>query len=178
MRVPVRILFISVFIFFAVNAYAQGAPVERPPQIQMQVDKNSCIKEVLPGLSVTAADIGFVTDMPDGSQVFSPSTKIPLVVNTGFGWRLSLNTNRSEVDWEEVFINPSAPLTWNVPPHTVVSSDRTQAFTRDTIKINLTGGLSNTWYFLPGDPYGTYRFRIMIENHFVCEFSIDVIQQN
>lgn len=159
---------------------AQGTPpqsVEKPPQLVVMADKNSCIKEVIPGLSVTAADIGFVQDMPDGSRIFSQTTQVPLVVNTGFGWRLTLNTNRTEVAWEEIFINPAAPVTWQVPSRTVISADKLQAVTRDALKINLSGGLSNTWYFLPGDPYGEYKFRVSLENHFVCEFKINVVKQ-
>lgn len=150
-------------------------PSEKPPEIKAIGDKQSCIKQITPDLAVTGAEFGFIKTDDQGKTVFMNNLTVPLIVEMGFGWRLSLRSSRRFIHWQEVFINPVPPLTWGVGPSVVISADRTTATTKEIAAISYNGAIDNYWYFLPGDPMGRYILKISIENMPVCTFEFDVV---
>ena len=126
-------------------------------------------------LQVARAEFGLFHVDESGKTTFVPSKKVPLSVNQGYGWIVTLKTTQAKVKWREEFTLPAAPTTWGDSAkgsHTV-SPDRKVSITEREVAPE-HGVIFNSWAVEAGDPKGRYVIRVTIEKASPIVFEFDV----
>ncbi|XHS77823.1 hypothetical protein ACFJGW_19215 [Burkholderiaceae bacterium UC74_6] len=79
------------------------APVLAAPETHAETD---------PQLQVVGSVFVVAQVRADGSTEFKPEKVAPLTAGQGYGWVISLKTERKQVRWREEFTLPATPQSW------------------------------------------------------------------
>lgn len=133
--------------------------------------------EVAPGVVVTSARFGVLETGEDGAERFVPTSEIPAVDGTTFGWVLEIRTNREAVRWQEYLRLPKAPADWGdaaEDPDVLISKDGTSVAAQGEDPV-ADGELQRFyWTLAPGDPAGDYELDVAVEGRAVAHFRFRV----
>ncbi|MBA4274927.1 MAG: hypothetical protein C0436_04670 [Alphaproteobacteria bacterium] len=127
-------------------------------------------------VKIIDAMFGIINQTESGNTRFTPTTKVPHVVNQEYGWVIMLQTSKPTVHWKETFTLPSAPVIWKVPQtlkHSLSKDKKTSWMEKDA---SLADGpfIFNNWSVAEGDPKGHYKIRVTIDNKIEREFNFEV----
>jgi hypothetical protein len=130
-----------------------------------------------PAIEVVRAEFGTFPKPGTTDTAFTATRSIPLVPGQLYGWIALVKPTQTKVHWREEFTLPAAPETWagEAQPNTSqsVSEDRRTSITEGE-DIPTQGMIMRVWGVAPGDPAGTYRIRVFIENRLVESFVFEV----
>jgi len=127
-------------------------------------------------IEVVKAEFGLFNALETGRPPFIATPLVPLVVNQAYGWVIVLKTSEKTVRWREEFTLPAAPATWGGPERIgtrSMSDDGRTTITEREVTLH-NGAIFNSWSVAPGDPTGTYRMRVTIEDRLVRTFEFRV----
>lgn len=130
-----------------------------------------------PPVEVIRAEFGTFPKPGESGPPFTATRFVPLVPGQSYGWIALVKPTSAKVRWREEFTLPAAPTVWGgeKPPDTIqsLSGDRRTSVTEGEA-TPAKGVIFNSWSVAPGDPTGTYRIRVFIENRLVETFDFDV----
>lgn len=141
--------------------------------------KNDSSYENLPitvsdNLVVEEAVFGIrVPDKSNAGMKALPSNYVPGIKGQPYGWALKIKTTLEKVKLREELVLP-APGNWTTLGDTTVSEDKKIGNTTRVVPVG-AGVISNTWCYAEGDPKGTHKIRIWIEDRLVAEFNFEVL---
>lgn len=149
-------------------AAASPAPaVVAPAAISLPVEKSATVQ-------VLEARFGLVKDAPDGSTVITPAQVVPLKPGQRYGWRLRISSPNPTVKVRSEYTLPRKPKTWGGEGEILtISKDRRTATSQSVVSTD-TGVVEDEWSIDKGDPAGTHRFRIYLDDKLAREFSFTV----
>lgn len=130
-----------------------------------------------PSVEVLRVEFGTFLKPGENGPPFKATRLIPLVAGQSYGWIVFVKTTSAKVRWREEFTLPAAPKVWGgeKPSSTVqsLSADRRTSITEGEATPT-RGFILNAWSVAPGDPVGTYRIRVFIDNRLVETFDFEV----
>jgi hypothetical protein len=135
------------------------------------------IESAAPPVEVVRAEFGTFPKAGESGPLFKATRFVPLVPGQSYGWIAIVKPTSEKVRWREEFTLPAAPTVWDGEklPSTVqsLSADRRTSITEGEAKP-VEGAIFNAWSVAPGDPVGSYRIRVFIENRLVGTFDFEV----
>jgi len=159
MYIALRTLLASTFFFLAGSAWCA------------EPESSS------PAVDVVRAEFGTFPGPGTTETAFTATRVVPLVSGQPYGWIALVKPTQVKVHWREEFTLPAAPDTWagEAQPNTSqsVSADRRTSITEGE-EIPTQGVIMRVWSVAPGDPAGTYRIRVFIENRLIQSFEFEV----
>lgn len=130
-------------------------------------------QEVLSGQTLEFR-FGILVIAQDGTEQFIETKEVPNVEGQGYGWIGMIAANPRPIAWSEELTLPVPPRVWDGPSRDAISVDRKTAVTRGTIAPN-GESFYNFWSVEPGDPLGTYKITIRVDDGVVAEFKFDLV---
>ena len=97
-----------------------------------------------------------------GELHFVPTSRVPLVEDQPYGWRIWVGPSDEPRTWTETLRLPAAPVSWegvDEDPAITVSPDGTTATTRGE-SLPEEGYLMNYWVVALDDPLGEYSIEV------------------
>ena len=130
-----------------------------------------------PPVEILRTEFGTFSQPGESGPPFKATRFVPLVAGQSYGWIAFVKPSSAKVRWREEFTLPAAPSLWGgeKAPSTVqsLSADRRISITEGEA-APAQGMIFNAWSVAPGDPAGTYRIRVFIDNRLVETFDFKV----
>lgn len=127
-------------------------------------------------VDIISADFGLLEPGNPGEMTLTPTTVVPLVVNQGYGWKITLRNPPATVRWREAFTLPAKPESWGstgtVGTRTLSADGKTLVTEAQVAPVQ--GVIAHSWQILPGDPTGRYVLQVSVEGKLVKTFQFEV----
>jgi hypothetical protein len=111
----------------------------------------------------------------NGKRRYLKRVVVDSTKDDGYGWWLTLNTNKKSVKARQVLTLPEEPETWGrLKKHARISDDGKTLVLEKILNVSAKG---NVWYMYgiaKGDPKGIYRIEITIDDSYKKTFDFVV----
>ena len=142
-----------------------------------------CVRFGAQNSDVYSASFGLL----DAQDHLTPANRIPYRLGLRYGWKLTAHTSKSTVRVKEIFKLPgNAPWAGNLVDSEKVknikqklseSGDLSEKVSEVKIGPQEETEILQPYWFIEGDPQGTYSISIFVENKFITNFTFQVFSE-